>query len=209
MSSVVSPARTTPISPSCMAMKFFVWRLKADVSDAMKVRSLARPMFMGDPLHATTTLEASDRSSAQTPHVPSQRASAFCVASTRLSPASSSRRSPINCAMTSVSVWDRKTTPLASSSSRSTSAFMMTPLCTTPTRSRQSKWGCAFSSVLPPCVAHRVCAMPIVCAACFSASARTSATESAVEPRDAYLVTATSQAPPPSARRMVAMPALS
>ena len=37
-----------------MAMKFFVCRLKADVSDAMNVFPGASPMFMG-LLQATTT----------------------------------------------------------------------------------------------------------------------------------------------------------
>mmetsp|Transcript_23612 Transcript_23612/g.72932 ORF Transcript_23612/g.72932 Transcript_23612/m.72932 type:complete len:268 (-) Transcript_23612:350-1153(-) len=207
MSNDVPPARTTPISPSCMAMKFFVWRLNADVSDAMNVRPGASPMFMGEPLQATTTASGSATLRAQTPHVPSHLASARSVAFRSSAPPAISF--PINWAMTSVSVSDRKWTPNAWSSARKASAFMMTPLWTTPTRSAWSKCGCAFSSVLPPCVAQRVCAMPTWWPACLAACSRTSAMESAVEPLDAYLVTATSHAPPSRGRRSVAMPALS
>jgi hypothetical protein len=68
---------------------------------------------------------------------------------------------PSSCAMTSVSVWLLNVTP----SSRSSfffisSALSMTPLCTTETTSHMSWCGCALTSVLPPCVAHLVCAMP-------------------------------------------------
>ena len=59
---------------SCMAMKFLVCLLKAEVSDAMKVLPGASPMFMGLPLQATTTLSGSFTESTATPHVPSH----FC-----------------------------------------------------------------------------------------------------------------------------------
>mmetsp|Transcript_5325 Transcript_5325/g.15758 ORF Transcript_5325/g.15758 Transcript_5325/m.15758 type:complete len:243 (-) Transcript_5325:282-1010(-) len=204
MSRVVPPARTTPISPSCMAMKFFVWRLKADVSDAMNVLFWPRPMFMGEPLHATTTASGSSFESTATPQVPSQRARAAATQSRSSACLPDASSTPTSCAMTSVSVCDRKATPAAWSSSRRGSAFMMTPLCTTPTRSAASKCGCAFWSVLPPCVAQRVCAMPMSWPSCLAECSRTRAIESAVEPLDAYFVTATSVP-----RFMVAMPALS
>ena len=57
-----------------MAMKFFVCRLNADVSDAMNVLPGARPMFIGLPLQATTTESGSLTLNTATPHVPSH----FC-----------------------------------------------------------------------------------------------------------------------------------
>ena len=57
-----------------MAMKFLVCRLKADVSEAIKVFPGASPMFMGLPLQATTTLSGSLTLRTATPHVPSH----FC-----------------------------------------------------------------------------------------------------------------------------------
>ena len=64
--------RGTPRSD--MAMKFFVCRLNADVSDAMNVLPGARPMFIGLPLQATTTESGSLTLNTATPHVPSH----FC-----------------------------------------------------------------------------------------------------------------------------------
>mmetsp|Transcript_20206 Transcript_20206/g.80659 ORF Transcript_20206/g.80659 Transcript_20206/m.80659 type:complete len:253 (-) Transcript_20206:258-1016(-) len=217
MSSVVPSALTTPISPSCMAMKFLVCRLKAAVSDATKVLPGARPIVMGLPLHATTISDGSSAARTARPHVPSHFLSAVAVASLRLtflevpSRFCSSSARPMNCAMTSVSVSERSSMPRCSSSSRRSSAeLVMTPLCATATRSAASKCGCAFSSVLPPCVAQRVCAMPACAPPCFDACCRTSSTESAVDPRDANFVTANACASAcagDTARCSVAMPA--
>mmetsp|Transcript_20443 Transcript_20443/g.63208 ORF Transcript_20443/g.63208 Transcript_20443/m.63208 type:complete len:231 (-) Transcript_20443:90-782(-) len=162
MSKVVPSALTTPISPSCMAMKFLVWRLNAAVSDAMNVLPGARPIVMGDPLQATTTSFGSRTDNTAMPHVPSQRFKARAVASRKLAVGSASTAKPTNCAMTSVSVSVRNSMPCSCTNSRRSSiALLMTPLCTTQMRSEASKCGCAFSSVFPPCVAHRVCAMPM------------------------------------------------
>ena len=50
----------------------------------------------------------------------------------------------------------------ASSSARSSAKFSMIPLCTTAMRPLASVCGCALRSFGAPCVAHRVCPMPVV-----------------------------------------------
>ena len=94
--------------------------------------------------------------------------------------------------MTSVSVWLVKTKPLASSSARSSSWFSMMPLCTNAMRPCASaaarapgeKCGCALATAGAPCVAQRVCAMPVP-AARFSAAtcASSSATREVLRAR--------------------------
>mmetsp|Transcript_24739 Transcript_24739/g.55719 ORF Transcript_24739/g.55719 Transcript_24739/m.55719 type:complete len:270 (-) Transcript_24739:156-965(-) len=217
----VPSARTTPISPSCMAMKLLVYLLKAAGSEATKVLPGPSPMVMGDPLHATTNSSTGSNPNlafalppegdpegdpegkfegfrpspiTANPQVPSQRRSALAVASLTDSrgPAfSASRRFiPINCAITSVSVCDVNSTPLACSSRRSSFALLIVPLCTREIRPSESQWGWAFSSVLPPCVAQRVWAIPTQCPACASPDEdRTRSIESALSPSDANLVT--------------------
>jgi len=63
--------------------------------------------------------------------------------------------------MTSVSVSDENSWPRSSSVCRSAVAFSMIPLCTTAISPLQHMCGCALPSVGAPCVAQRVCAIPI------------------------------------------------
>ena len=100
----VPPARTTPISPSCMAMKFLVCRLKALVSDAMNVLPGAKPMFIGLPLQATTTESGSLTLNTATPHVPSHFCKDLDTASLSSISGWASNSLPMSWAMTSVSV---------------------------------------------------------------------------------------------------------
>ena len=87
-----------------MAMKFLVCRLKADVSEAMNVLPGAKPMFMGEPLQATTTESGSFTLRTATPQVPSHFCSERLTASRSSIDGSASSSRPINWAMTSVSV---------------------------------------------------------------------------------------------------------
>jgi hypothetical protein len=63
--------------------------------------------------------------------------------------------------MTSVSVSVANSKPWILSSARSSAWFSMMPLCTTATLSREAI-GCALRSLGAPCVAQRVCAMPVM-----------------------------------------------
>ena len=101
-----------------MAMKFFVCRLKADVSEAIKVFPGASPMFIGLPLQATTTESGSLTLRTATPHVPSHFCKLRETASRSSIDGSASSSLPINWAMTSVSVWDLNTIPSPWSCSR-------------------------------------------------------------------------------------------
>ena len=101
-----------------MAMKFFVCRLNADVSDAMNVLPGASPMFIGLPLQATTTLSGSFTDSTATPHVPSHFCKLRLTASLSSTSGWASNSLPINWAMTSVSVWDLNIIPSLWSCSR-------------------------------------------------------------------------------------------
>ena len=118
MSNEVPPALTTPISPSCIAMKFLVCRLKAEVSEAINVLPGASPMFMGEPLQATTTLSGSFTDRTATPHVPSHFCKLRLTASRSSTSGWASNSLPMSWAMTSVSVWDRNTIPSLWSCSR-------------------------------------------------------------------------------------------
>jgi hypothetical protein len=64
-----------------MLMKFFVYRLKAEVSDATKVRSSAMPITRGEPLHATTSSSGVSEQMMASPQLPSHRSNARSVAS--------------------------------------------------------------------------------------------------------------------------------
>ena len=101
-----------------MAMKFFVCRLKADVSDAINVFPGAKPIFMGEPLQATTTLSGSFTLRTATPHVPSHFCKLRETASRSSIDGSASSSLPMSWAMTSVSVWDLNTIPSLWSCSR-------------------------------------------------------------------------------------------
>mmetsp|Transcript_32794 Transcript_32794/g.103808 ORF Transcript_32794/g.103808 Transcript_32794/m.103808 type:complete len:284 (+) Transcript_32794:1789-2640(+) len=197
-------ACTTPISPSCSAMKFFVYLANAAVSDAMYVRPVPRPMASGEPLQATTISSGLSREITAMPQVPSQRCSARAVASRRSLQSGLSSITPMSFASTSVSVSLLKCTPAAMSSARSSPALLMVPLCTSAMRSLASMCGCALASVLPPCVAQRVCAMPTKWPSLASLFCRSRSMESALVPRDAYLCTTRS-----ASALSVAMPALS
>lgn len=92
-------------------------------------------------------------------------------------------------AITSVSVAERKSYPMPVSSARSACELVMVPLCTSAMRRFVSQCGWAFSSVLPPCVAHRVWAMPMWWSTCrVSDALRSRSMESAVVPCEAYFV---------------------
>ncbi len=69
--------------------------------------------------------------------------------------------SPSSAAATSVSVSDSNVTPLCSSSSLSSAKFSMMPLWMTASFPPSARCGWAFWSVGPPCVAHRVCPIPV------------------------------------------------
>ena len=78
------------------------------------------------------------------------------------SPASSYERAR-RCATTSVSVSLRNWTPSAISPDFSPWKFSMMPLWISASLpSSPPRWGCAFWSVGPPWVAHRVCPMPVL-----------------------------------------------
>jgi len=64
--------------------------------------------------------------------------------------------------MSSVSVSERSVYPLRCSSARSAAKFSTMPLCTTASEPSSEMCGCALASLGGPCVAQRVCAMPIV-----------------------------------------------
>ena len=65
----------------------------------------------------------------------------------------------MRCAKISVSVSDANLWPLAASAAFSSRWFSMMPLCTTATPPYACGW--AFSSDGRPCVAQRVCPMPV------------------------------------------------
>jgi len=92
--------------------------------------------------------------------VPTTLFSAMRTASSSVSVSFTARA--IRWAITSVSVSLTKDTPSASRRCRRSSAFSMMPLCTTAMRSAASRWGCALMSLGSPCVAQRVCPMPVV-----------------------------------------------
>ena len=166
-------------------MKLLVCLLKADVSLAMNVLSGEIPMTSGEPLQATTSWSGSSLDVIHRPQVPSHRDKAFSVASTT-EIFSVSLMCPISFAITSVSVWDVNLWPRPFSSLRSSFALLIVPLWTRAILPLLSTWGWAFSSVFPPWVAHRVCAMPIWCPIealeCFP----TSSIPSALSPSLAY-----------------------
>ena len=91
---------------------------------------------------------------------PSRRRQTFCMAVVRSTPVRTSRSS--RWAATSVSVSDVISMPSASSSPRRIAKFSRMPLCTTATRPCEPTWGWALRSFGAPCVAHRVCPMPVV-----------------------------------------------
>ena len=64
-------------------------------------------------------------------------------------------------AATSVSVSETSSCPASSSSVRSATKFSMIPLCTSATRPVPPGCGCALTSLGAPCVAQRVCPMPV------------------------------------------------
>jgi hypothetical protein len=64
--------------------------------------------------------------------------------------------------MISLSVSERKRVPPAASSARRASWFSTMPLWITATRSLLSTSGCALRSEGWPCVAQRVCPMPVL-----------------------------------------------
>lgn len=105
------------------------------------------------PLRAAIIWSGASFEMTAMPHVPSRRVKAFLTASSI--DIFSSRYLPISCTITSVSVCERNLMPVASSSARNSELFSIVPLCTSATRSLASRCGCAFSSVLPPCVAQR------------------------------------------------------
>ena len=107
----------------------------------------------GDDLPGSSALTAA------TAKEPSSRWRTPASAARNVSPASTLSAS--RCAITSVSVSERKTTPRPSSSSLSSEKFSMMPLCTTATPPSPPRWGCAFSSLGRPCVAQRVCPTPV------------------------------------------------
>mmetsp|Transcript_19281 Transcript_19281/g.47675 ORF Transcript_19281/g.47675 Transcript_19281/m.47675 type:complete len:200 (-) Transcript_19281:726-1325(-) len=83
-SKVRPSACKTPISPSFILIKFLVYLLNAEVSDAMNVRSLEIPMTRGEPLQATTSSSGLSEQIIPNPHDPSHNLNAFSVASFRV-----------------------------------------------------------------------------------------------------------------------------
>ena len=158
-SSTAYPAGvSTAMSPSSRYTTERVCSSTADASDATNSSSSPIPSSTGDPCRATTTLPGSAADTTASPYVPSTRANAAITRASRVSPAASS----IRCARVSVSVSVVKRCPARSSTVRSASAFSMIPLWTTATAPLQSVWGCALRVVGAPCVAQRVCAIPLV-----------------------------------------------
>ena len=149
---------TTWSCPSSSASR--VCSMKAATSEPTKFSPSPRPTTSGELRRAATTRDGSSASTATRVNAPCSRAQTATMASVRLSHRISSDSS--RWAAISVSVSESSSSPAASTSARSSAKFSMMPLCTSATRPWLPRWGWALTSLGAPCVAHRVCPMPVV-----------------------------------------------
>ena len=96
---------------------------------------------------------------ATTALAPAIRSSVSRSAASKLRPRRSA--SAISWGITSVSVSLSQVTPAAARRSRSSRWFSTMPFCTTTTSPALEQWGWALRSLGSPCVAQRVCPMPL------------------------------------------------
>ena len=146
------------ISPSSRKSTSRVWDKNAVRSEARKNSPSPSPTTSGQFRRAPTSVPGSRSVTARKAYDPRSSATVLRTASSSGIPAEtySSRR----WAITSVSVSEQKTRPLAIIFSLSVRWFSTIPLWMTATR--PARCGCAFSSEGRPWVAHRVCPTPHV-----------------------------------------------
>lgn len=156
----LTPSRrssTTWSWPSSIADR--VWAMNAETSEARKASPSPTPTTSGEFRRAPTTTSGASACTATSVNAPSRRRHTNRIASARSSHAENSSAS--RCATTSVSVSEASSCPRSANSARSSAKFSMMPLCTTATRPALSRCGWALASVGPPCVAQRVCPIPV------------------------------------------------
>ena len=148
---------TTWSWPSSIASR--VNSMNAATSEPRKFSPSPRPTTSGELRRAPTTTSGWAASQITSVKAPSSRRHTARTASDRSSVCSSSSCS--RCATVSVSVSEISSWPAASSPARSAAKFSMMPLWTTAMRPVWSRCGCALRSLGAPCVAQRVCPMPV------------------------------------------------
>ncbi|CAM5664711.1 hypothetical protein SALBM217S_10899 [Streptomyces griseoloalbus] len=133
--------------------------MNAATSEARNDSPSPTPTTSGELRRAPTTTSGSSACTATSVKAPSSRRHTRRMASARSAQAEYSSAS--RWATTSVSVSEASACPRSVNSSRRAAKFSMMPLWTTATRPALSRCGWALASVGPPCVAHRVCPMPV------------------------------------------------
>ncbi len=133
--------------------------MNAETSEATKFSPSPTPTTSGELRRAATRRCGESALTATSVNAPDSRRQAERIASAR-SPVCISVDSS-RWATTSVSVSEAITTPWAVSSAVSSAKFSMMPLWITATRPPLETCGWALTSVGPPCVAQRVCPMPV------------------------------------------------
>src|ERR1019366_1434279 len=150
-------AVTSASSPSSSTIARRVCSRIAGISEATKFSPSPSPSTSGVAVLAATSLSGSVSDSTTIENEPRSRKTASRTAS--VSPRPPLSFSSITCEISSVSVSERSLCPCASSSARSSMKFSTMPLWMTATG--PALCGCALSSDGRPCVAHRVCPIPM------------------------------------------------